>query len=555
MQCCSFFVNLPNDYHVDSMIDINDIKLYKENNKVEAKKAAGGLPNSLWETYSSFANTDGGIILLGVEEEKDGSFEVTGIQDPDRMLKDFWNIINNAQKVSVNILSDKNVQVDSVDGKNVIMIQIPRADRTVRPVFLNQNPLSGSYRRNGEGDYHCTKEEISAMFRDASNVSQDQKILRSKDFSAFSKDTIRGYRNVFNIIHPSHVWQDIDDQTFLSKIGAMGYDEEDMKLHPTVAGLLMFGYEYEMLQEFPQYFLDFQNHRDPSIRWTDRLTSSSGEWSGNLFDFFFNIMDKLTVDLPKPFKLDGFFRVDDTPLHKAVREALLNTLVNADYYGRRGVVIIKSPEGFSFANPGGFRMPVKEAIGGGISDPRNGVIFKMFSMLRLGERAGSGLPTVFQNWEDAYGEKPSLKESFNPDRVLLTLHCKNISDIRIGQEGTAMPTYNNSKPNIGTVNSKDGTVNEKSGTEDDTVNGRNGTEKTKDGTVTGTESSSIKSLLLAITECPSSTYEELSMKLGLSRRTIARIIKESVQKELIVREGTDKSGKWVITELGKIAAS
>lgn len=86
------------------MVNIRDIETYRENNQLEAKKAAGGLPGSLWETYSSFANTDGGVILLGVEERTDGSLEVTGVQDPEHLKKDFWNTISNKQKVSVNIL-------------------------------------------------------------------------------------------------------------------------------------------------------------------------------------------------------------------------------------------------------------------------------------------------------------------------------------------------------------------------------------------------------------------------------------------------------------------
>lgn len=88
----------------DNLYNMQEIGLYREGNRLEAKKAKGGIPNSMWETYSSFANTDGGIILLGVDEKKDGSFEVSGVQNADQMLKDFWNMVNNRQKINVNLL-------------------------------------------------------------------------------------------------------------------------------------------------------------------------------------------------------------------------------------------------------------------------------------------------------------------------------------------------------------------------------------------------------------------------------------------------------------------
>ena len=137
------------------MIDFSKIEQYRENNRIEAKKALGGLPKSIWETYSAFANTHGGIILLGVEEWADKSLHTVDLPDPDRLIKEFWDIVNNPNKTSVNVLSSKDVFVQEVDGDHIVVINVPRAERSYKPVYVDGNPLC-TYRRNGEGDYRCT---------------------------------------------------------------------------------------------------------------------------------------------------------------------------------------------------------------------------------------------------------------------------------------------------------------------------------------------------------------------------------------------------------------
>ena len=426
--------DLLKDFNIDS---------FREGNRFEAKLAKGGLPNSLWETYSSFANTDGGLILLGVKENKNHSFTIAGVENYEQLIKNIWDTLNNQNKVSVNLLLNKNVYAKEVDGKQVICIEVPRAERQFRPVYIGKNIFDGTFHRNGEGDYRCTKEEISEMFRDANVVSSDAKILTEMDETVFCKDSIKSYRNRFNVLHMNHVWESLDDIDFLRKIGAVGFSAETGKQHPTAAGLLMFGYEYEIVHEFPLYFLDYQELFDETTRWSDRFVSSSGEWSGNVYDFFFKALNKLTEDVKRPFKLEGIFRVDDTPVHKAIREVLLNTLANADYYGRRGLVIRKYVDKFVFENPGSFRVPLQDAINGGNSDPRNATILKMFSMLEIGERAGSGIPGIVSVWEKTFNAKPIYDLKFNPSRVITTLDISGyVSPARVPSDKNPFQAIN-----------------------------------------------------------------------------------------------------------------
>lgn len=369
----------------------------------------------------AFANTDGGCILLGVKERDDHSLYAVGLKDAEKMKKDFWNMVNNRQKISVNLMTERRVRIENVDGKDIIVLEVPRAERTSRPVYKGMDPRNGTYRRNHEGDYLCSLEEVSAMFRDAALSSQDAKVLKEMDMTVFCEETIRSYRQVFRLTHPNHLWNQLEDAVFLRRIGAMAVGD-DGQFHPTVAGLLVFGYEYEIVREFPQYFLDYQENRQMSTtRWTDRIVSSSGDWSGNIFDFVYKIVPKLTADLKVPFVLKGMQRVDDTPVHKIIREAVTNSCAHADFYGRRGLVISKSKDGFTFANPGSMRMAKTVAIGGGVSDPRNGTVLKIFSLINYGERAGSGLNSIFHVWEHVYHTPAEINEEVGVDRVTVKL--------------------------------------------------------------------------------------------------------------------------------------
>ncbi len=147
------------------MIDYGNIEEYRENNRLEAKKSLGGLPKSLWETYSAFANTLGGVILLGVEEFRDRSLHAVNLPDPEGLISEFWEIVKNPLRVSANILAEDAVTIIEADGNSIIAIEVPAAKESERPVYIGTNPYEGTYVRNGDGDYHCGWEEVRDMQR------------------------------------------------------------------------------------------------------------------------------------------------------------------------------------------------------------------------------------------------------------------------------------------------------------------------------------------------------------------------------------------------------
>jgi predicted HTH transcriptional regulator len=219
-------------------------------------------------------------------------------------------------------------------------------------VYINNDMFNQTYRRSNAGDYKCTRLQVKAILRDQTENTMDMEILDDAELSELNAETIQGYRNRYRTLKAGHPFERLDDAEYLRSIGAAAISREDKRLHPTAAGMLMFGDEFNIVRYFPEYFLDYREMLDPTIRWTDRLQFSSGEWSGNIYDFYFRVYN---------------------------------------------------------------------------SDPRNKALMKMFNLINIGERAGSGVPNIFNVWEDEGWVEPVIEERFDPDRTILTLEFKKKS--------------------------------------------------------------------------------------------------------------------------------
>lgn len=382
------------------MLDFSRLEQYRENNRIEAKKALGGLPKSIWETYSAFANTLGGVILLGVIETADKTFDSVNLPDPNSLICEFWRIINDPLKVSVNILAEKDVYVEEVNGDRIIVIKVPCADRADKPVYVDNDPRN-TYRRSGEGDYRCTYEEYQAMVHDAAIRSQDMRLVGGRGLEALNSESIRSFRQRMKLYRPGHMWGCLEDEAFLQKLGAVG--ESGGLLHPTFAGLLMFGNRQDILRAYPNYAMTYREQLDAEDLWRDIA------WSGNVYEFYYWACNKLQQDVKMPIR-------------QALREVLANCLVNADYHGCGGIVVSKGHQEITLSNPGSFRVPLDTAKNGGVSDPRNAVMARMFHLVDVGEYTGGGIPNLYRVWKAEGWPEPVFTESRNPARVSLTLY-------------------------------------------------------------------------------------------------------------------------------------
>ena len=189
-----------NQMSIEEIAELLDIADLSESTYIEIKKATGGdgkgqLPESIFPTYSAFANTEGGIILLGFQEISPNEFILIGITEPGRVIDQLWSNLNNREKVNINILKDDNVSVGTHEGKQFIRIIIPPARREQKPVYLGKNPLTGTYRRNFSGDYLCDEATVKRMIAEQVDESRDAKLLLHFTKADLDSNTLRAYRN------------------------------------------------------------------------------------------------------------------------------------------------------------------------------------------------------------------------------------------------------------------------------------------------------------------------------------------------------------------------
>ena len=110
---------------------------------------------------------------------------------------------------------------------------------------------------------------------------------------------------------------------------------------------------------------------------------------------------------------------DDTAIHQAIREAFVNQIIHADFNIQGTLKIIKAKDSKEFTNPGSLKIDIESIFKGGNSKSRNPRIQKIFSLIGLGEGAGSGFPKILSAWNEQSWRIPELKEETNLSQISL----------------------------------------------------------------------------------------------------------------------------------------
>lgn len=427
--------------------ELEDEKLEKylitleENYQIEFKKSKNSFPEEALKTYSAFANTDGGLLILGVEEVKDG-LNISGVNNPEKVKNNMFNLLNNSQKVSKNILTDESIVEKVIADKTVIIIDIPRAHYKDKPIYLKDNPKN-AYKRNYEGDYRCTEQEMRIMINDSSTEALDFVLLENFTINDLDPLTINDYFQRFKNLNPEHPFIKLKKEELLKKLGVLRMNRKTSKLELTLGGLLLFGKSEIIRERLNHYHIEYIDRSNPDAeRWSDRLIYD-GTWEDNLYNFFYLAINKIYTSIPKSFKMmdDNITREQLNEVQIALREVLVNSMIHANFEISKPIKIIKYPNYYQFENPGTLRISQEDFFAGEHSDPRNNIVQQAFRLLNLCERAGSGVPKILKAAKDNKYKYPDIEEKdgkfifkfWISDRAITNnktiIESKNLSEI------------------------------------------------------------------------------------------------------------------------------
>lgn len=363
---------------------------------VEVKSAAGGVPKSAAETLSAFANTNGGTLVLGLDENN--GFRPVRLDDAAKLRDDLAALASTCLHPPLRIVVD----VAELEGAPIVVAEVDPLPSDHRPCYVEPKGIAtGSFVRVGDGDRRMTQAEIGLAI---ANRGQPRYDLEPVGEAAMGDlDRISLGRTIERVRQTSRAFRDMDEVTALERLRVL-VRAENGALVPSIGGLLTFG-------TYPQQYF-------PQL--TVSVVVYSGDEAGPRFadnpvvrgpvpELVAETMAVLRRHMRVRAHVDGGGRREqlDYPM-EAVREAVVNALLHRDYSGgTRGtqVQIELHPDRLLVRSPGGLFGPVVlEDLGAeGVSSSRNSFLASLLSDTYLpasdrlvAENRASGVPAMIR---------------------------------------------------------------------------------------------------------------------------------------------------------------
>lgn len=276
-----------------------DGELPQEDEHIEYKEGSKNFPKEAWKTISAFENTDGGLLILGIKEydKIQHKFKITGVQNSQQVLDDFWSHITNPQRISYSSISNKDLNIIDIDeNTRIIEIKVQQVSDQKKPIYLN-NDINQVYIRNGSTDTKADKNSMKTLIR-LSEDKLDTQVLKNYGLDDLDLKSVEEYKFELTSRDGYRTYKDLDTRSFLKRIGVIAKDYENTGEEGiTIGGLLFFGKNNAILHTFPNFQLDYfdKSHPDQE-RWTTRISSIESDL--NVYTFFKRVMSIFIAHTP-----------------------------------------------------------------------------------------------------------------------------------------------------------------------------------------------------------------------------------------------------------------
>lgn len=353
-----------------------DILIQKgEGIQIEFKEAQGGIPSDLYESMVAFANTDGGSIFLGVQN--DGTILGLSIEAITSYLTDLPTALNNTSCVKPPYLILP-IVINHEKG-NIILLQVPSSSQV--------HDHSGRiYKRSGDADLDITEnqQEVSNLYLRKQNLYSESQILPHLSMEDLELSLFDKARQIIRSAKPTHPWVTATNEEVLESSLLYRKDHQTGALGLTLAAALIFGKDSTISSILPAYKIEALVRKENLDRFDDRVTLRT-----NLIDSYSGLMDFVGKHLPEKFYTEDGQRKDLRTL--LFREVVGNLLVHREYNNPASseLVIYKDKVVTTNPNKALFHGPLN--LDSFSPYPKNPTIRRFFTAFGWTDELGSGV--------------------------------------------------------------------------------------------------------------------------------------------------------------------